>query len=378
LTAGTRPRAATPTAPDAPGPAGAPRAAARPPRPAGPSFVARPPRAAVEPPRAAGRPTEPAVEPPRAAGRPPLASSSSEPPEADPFPLAVLIPQAGRAPHTPRSPQIAAEYWLRAADIRREWLGRGLSTEPADRPAAEAALTSVYARLGRPRPRFEWVDSPGRALPLVGEVPSLDVLHAWVTRPPRRGSPPLASDLAAELSRLRGTLDEGLVQPDFDPPSSGRRKDRGGPRVWPVLPPLDALRAGVPFREVLRQGVREALRVSLGDGFCRPVRAALGVPAVPVCWYGQQEAHWIGYYDAWRRLGLARYGRAEEERLDTWAALARSCGWWWPGERVCVVVERPAVVHVEPVPGGYHEQVRPRRDGGPAIGYRDGWYPRLT
>ena len=38
------------------------------------------------------------------------------------------------------------------------------------------------------------------------------------------------------------------------------------------------------------------------------------------------------------------------------AELARSCGWWWPGEDVCVVVERPASVHT-----------------GRSITYRDGW-----
>jgi hypothetical protein len=277
-----------------------------------------------------------------------------------------------------RAPEIAVEYWHRAAEIQREWLGWGLNTESADRSTAEQALTRIYAQLGRPGPRFEWVESPRQALPLIAGLPSLDVLYQWVTNPPRRGSPPLASDLATTLFRLRSALDEGLTQVGFDPPAPARRKDRDRARPWPVLAPLDALRAGIPLREVLRQGVREALRVSLADGFCRPVRAALGVAGPPVAWYGQQDAYWIAHYDAWRRLGLARYGRADEEHLDAWAALARSGGWWWPGEQVCVVVERPAFVRTEPVPGGYHGQVRPHRDGGPAIGYRDGWHPRLA
>ncbi len=61
------------------------------------------------------------------------------------------------------------------------------------------------------------------------------------------------------------------------------------------------------------------------------MRTALaGDPArVPVCWYGQQEASWVAYYDALHRLGTARY---QPDDLGYWAVLARSCGWWWTGE----------------------------------------------
>jgi hypothetical protein len=251
-------------------------------------------------------------------------------------------------------------------DIRREWLDWGLNTEPADRTGAEQSLTNIYARRSRPRPRFVWVDSPQQALDHLVGLPTHEVLQQWVMarRPP--GSPPLASDLAAGLSRLRGTLEECFPESDLD--SARATRKRGQP--WPELPPLDALRAGIPLREVLRQGVRDALRVSFADGFYLPVRAALG--PLPVAWYGQQESFWIAYYDVWRRLGLARYPRADNEHLDDWAALARSCGWWWPGEDRCVVVERPAVIVTEPVPGAWHEQVRLVD-----VEYRDGWRPPM-
>jgi hypothetical protein len=93
-----------------------------------------------------------------------------------------------------------------------------------------------------------------------------------------------------------------------------------------------------------------------------------------VCWYGQQDASWVAYYDTLHRLGLARYGPDEAEHLDAWADLARSCGWWWPGEDVCVVVERPQAVRTEPVPGAVHDQIRLQPRG---VRYRDGWQPHL-
>jgi hypothetical protein len=254
---------------------------------------------------------------------------------------------------------VATQYWRRADDIRREWLGHGLSTAPADRAITEQTLTGIYARLGRARPRFVWVDSPRAALPHLAGLPTHDDLCSWIAgrRPP--GRPPLASDLVAALSHLRGALDSWLSHPDLNPARPGKRRD-GKP--WPKLPPLEGIAAGLPLREVLRQGVRETLATSLADGCYLPVRAALGALAgprpLPVCWYGQHDAAWIAYYDVMRRLGLAWYPAVDSEHLADWAALARSGGWWWPGEEVCVVVERPAVVRT-----------------GPLIRYRDGWRP---
>jgi hypothetical protein len=173
--------------------------------------------------------------------------------------------------------------------------------------------------------------------------------------------------VAAGLARLRGALDAGATSPLLDaPPKRGP-----GKKDPPPMPPLDALRAGTALREVLRRGIREGLRESLADGFYLAVRAALGrTGELPVCWYGQQEASWIAWYDALRRLGLAQYRPGDAEELDDWAALARTCGWWWPDETVCVVADRPAALYTTPVPGGWYDQVRTDH-----VEYRDGWRP---
>lgn len=43
---------------------------------------------------------------------------------------------------------------------REEWLAIGRSTAPADRPTAEAAITSMYSLLEKPKPYFWWCDGP--------------------------------------------------------------------------------------------------------------------------------------------------------------------------------------------------------------------------
>lgn len=266
----------------------------------------------------------------------------------------------------------ARDLWREAVRIRQKWLDLGLSTEPADKSTAESALTAIYARISRPRPRFEWVASPDKALPLVGELPTLDALYRWIRAPRPPGVPPLASDLAMVASRLRGALSAAVVHTDPELSAVRRGKTK---EPWPELPPLDALDSGVPLGVVLHRGVRTALHRSLAHGFAFPVRAALAGESasdrpVPVCWYGQQDASWVAYYDVLHRLGLARYGPDETEHLREWATLVRSCGWWWPGEDVCVVVDRPEAVRVVPVAGAWHDEVRLAPHG---VRYRDGW-----
>jgi hypothetical protein len=264
--------------------------------------------------------------------------------------------------------------WQEASKIRQEWLDHGLSTQPADRQAAERSLTEIYGGISRPRPRFAWVASPHQALPHIAGWPTLGQLFARIRDPHPRGKPPLASDLAMAVSRMRGGLSAGVVH--ADPELSPVRKKGNRNEPWPELPPVQALEAGVPLGVVLHQGIRTALDRSLAQGFRARVRNALpGNPAqLPACWYGQQEAAWVAYYDVLHRLGLARYQPHDLDRLGHWAVLARSCGWWWPGEEICVVVDRPELARTEPWPGTWHDEVRLRPDG---IGYHDGWQPLL-
>ncbi|UWP87200.1 hypothetical protein Dfulv_24340 [Dactylosporangium fulvum] len=277
---------------------------------------------------------------------------------------------AAPAPLATRAPARIVEHWHRTVPIRREWLTAGLSTDPADRAAAESCITRIYERHSRPRPTFRWVDSPRGALPHLTGLPDHEVLQRWISARPPRGVPPIASDIAAGLSRLRSALDAAADHPDLAAPP---RRPGKGQQPWPVLPPLEALDAGVPLREVLRHGVREALGTSLAAGLAWPVRAALGpTRTLPIGWYGQQDAPWIAYHDVLRRLGLATYRLADEDVFEDWVLLARSTGWWWPGEDVCVMVERPALVDADPVPSGRHDEARPR-----LVRYRDGWSPPL-
>ena len=79
------------------------------------------------------------------------------------------------------------DLWQQAIPIRQEWLDHSLSTQPADESTAERCLTAIYARASRPRPRFEWVDSPDKARPLITGWPTLDQLYERIRAPGRAG-----------------------------------------------------------------------------------------------------------------------------------------------------------------------------------------------
>lgn len=283
-----------------------------------------------------------------------------------------------------------ADLWVRAAEIRQEWLEVGLSTAPTDHHATEEAIASLYTAHGRERPAFIRVASPAAALPHLTGLPTHRSLLAAAGSPRR----PVAGDIAVGLSRLRDAVLATYVEPPPERPTMSRPKGK----PWPQLPPEQALAAGLPFHELVRQGVAEALFRTLADGIYNPLRTALAPllsPALapvraredlPVGWYGSQDAAWIAHLDTLRRLRLVSVGPTPPPDSDvsvvagdsvlaafaTWVTLARSGGWWWPGERHCVVVDRPAVIRTEPVPGAWHGERRLRPDA-PAVEYRDGW-----
>ncbi|MBM2623132.1 hypothetical protein JIG36_47300 [Actinoplanes sp. LDG1-06] len=219
-------------------------------------------------------------------------------------------------------------------EIRREWLDIGTTTKPVDHGTTEEAIASVYARHRRRRPEFVWVTSPRAALGHLDGLPAHEDLRT------RLNDPPLASDIAAGLSRLRSALEADYTEPPADRPVPKRKKGE----TWPAMPPEQALEIGLPFREVLLRGVRDEVFRRLSAVYL-PIRAALG--PVPVGWYGNQDAYWIAYADVLRRTGLAPVRETRE--FEVWAALTRSGGWWWPGERRCVLVERPVTLRTDPL-----------------------------
>ncbi|MFJ9630461.1 DUF6745 domain-containing protein [Streptomyces sp. NPDC101175] len=253
-----------------------------------------------------------------------------------------------------------------ARGLSDEWQAHGLAARPADRPAAEAAVAALYRLIDLPAPEFVWAPSPAAALSLVHDDPrTFPPVRLRGTNLPRypAGWPPAA--LLANLVRdLRRSLDHAIGHPT--------RPEYG----WEPLRVAaeQALEAGAPLRRVIDAVAHDALHSTLSDCVRAPMRAEL-MPTTGgtdgLTWYGQHDAHWIGHYDVYARLGLAAYRRRDAELLSLFAELARSTGWWWPGRGRCVLAERPTALHTEPRPNALHGEVRLHRDEGPAVRFAD-------
>nr|WP_062341093.1 hypothetical protein [Herbidospora sakaeratensis] len=189
-----------------------------------------------------------------------------------------------------------------AASIREEWLRVALSTEPADRPEAEAAIAGLYRLNGLPPPGFHWVSSPPEFPP--GALTRL---------------------FEARRHTMTRDLDAGL------PVTRNRREQVARTVRWPLA------RSRLPFRLVVYDHDRE--------------------------WRDVHDVSWLAEYDCLPWVPGV-------EGIDLWERAARAGGWWLPYRHVCVVVDRPRVVHTQPGPEA--GQVVLHREDGPAVVYRDG------
>jgi hypothetical protein len=78
--------------------------------------------------------------------------------------------------------------------------------------------------------------------------------------------------------------------------------------------------------------------------------------------YGQHDAGWLGWVDAFDRLGL-HDATAPAQGLRR---AAKAVGWWWPMSGAVILTERPTSITRD-------DLHRLHSETGPAISYPDGW-----
>jgi hypothetical protein len=230
--------------------------------------------------------------------------------------------------------ELTPGQWQMVHQRRTEWLGSGLSTAPADRPAAEQAITGMYRLIKEKPPQYFWADSPAGALMATAV---LSKKHPTLV-------PQLDSSLRASL---RHSLDSSLAG-SLDSSFYVRLRDS-----------LDSSLAGS-----LGTAVAGVVHDSLYGGVSGPARDQYA------CFWGQHE-WWLAWYLVPCELGIASYRPDHIALLQLWARLANSAGWWWPGKKLCIVSDRPALVHTETWDAS-RGTVRLHNSTGPAIAYRDG------
>jgi hypothetical protein len=317
--------------------------------------------------------------------------------------------------------ELSPSQWAQVARLREEWITTAASCGAADREAAEAAISSIYRSVGRPPPRFVWFDGPATpslvctlqrlvrhpVFPGTGR-PIAAVIResAWFSRGlepslARALSNALGPDLRRALGRvilgaatgrwragpLMDVLGDWLSDQGDDVPPGEPGVAAGGSLPDGSLggPLEESLLGYVP------RWVEDCLEVAAG-GVAGEILGAypmwqLAIPEISLRYPardisrgarfdGQFDADWIAFFDIPRQLGLVSYPESTSAWLDDWVTLARSCGWWWPYENVCIVSGRPSILRTD-------SALQLHNADGPAMAFGDGfaiycWHGRVV
>ena len=210
----------------------------------------------------------------------------------------------------------------RFAEFREKWLAIGLSTEPANRPKAEAAIVQSYRLAGlEPPKRIVWCGSP---------------LSQGMTR-------------AIILDKDAVSVGDSVWV------SVG---DSVGASVWASV--WDSVRASVRASVGASVGasIRDSVWASVGDSVWVSVGASVGASV-----YGSHEAGWLSFYDYFREVtGLTK----ETDKLAGLTEQAKHAGWFLPHANICWVSERHNILQRD-------DDGRLHSLSGPAVAYPDGW-----
>jgi hypothetical protein len=258
------------------------------------------------------------------------------------------------------------------AEVRDEWVAHALSTEPADRAAAEAGVRAAYRKIECEPPRtIVWLGSP-----FAGVLGSyfLDVrLHG---KNGRFEVPDWGPSIAGRVSggfTLNPSDDQWVTFHAGGDSLKDQVRAQVSPTWFCVLGRIHGQLEDQAWHSFGDQ-VEDQIRAVTGD--------RLGAPTLCQSWDAEPAEVWervrrqdrtaadcqrdaadLADYEInrLRRRGAKRYAR-----LPGPLRVAHSAGRWWPMEDAVVLTERPTELHRD-------AQARPHSAHGPAIRYPDGW-----
>ena len=275
-----------------------------------------------------------------------------------------------------------------------KWIAIGLSTEPAQREKAEAAIRLMYQRAKLPTPhKIVWCGSPlsqslTRAIILdrnVGASVGASVRNA-VKASVRDAVGDAARDAVrasaeASVRASGGNAVRNVVEASSVEASSVGASVRNAVRASvgasvrasvrdvveaSVRNAVEASAVGASVRNAVGVSVGDVVEASVGDVVEASGRDVVGASvrnAVGASGYGQHDAPWLSFYDYFREVCSLK---KETDALLGLLELAKHAGWYLPHQHVCWVSERHHIL-TRDVQGRLHNLA------GPSISYPDGW-----
>src|SRR5487761_1346352 len=238
---------------------------------------------------------------------------------------------------TKRITKLTTDQLAMLPAICDQWLAHGLSTELADRSAAEAGIRAAYRAAKLDPPRFIiWL-----GYPMSGALG-----QAWAP---------------AIISRYLDAQVDDQVYAQVDDQVDAQVRAQVYAQVD------DQVRAQVD--DQVDAQVRDQVYAQVYAQVDDQVRAQVYAQVDDRLknWYagriaGQHWAGWYSYFAAMAELGVKNL----EPLLEGQCEVGKNAGWWWAYRGFAVVTDRPAVLCRDAL-GRLHAE------HGPAIAYRDGW-----
>ena len=227
-----------------------------------------------------------------------------------------------------RIERLTAAQTARFGEYVERWTAIGLSTEPADRPTAEAAIATMYRCGGlEPPQHIVWCKSPLSMLLTAAVLRRRDSVGASVR-----------DSVGASVRDSVGATVRDSVEDSVGASVGASVRDSVGATV--------------------EDSVRASAGASVGASVWDSVRASVGDLVG-----GQHEAYWLAFYAYFREVcGIEE----ETKQLDGLLALSKSAGWALPYRDICFVSERHTTLLRD-------ERGRLHAEDGPAVRYPDGW-----
>lgn len=261
-----------------------------------------------------------------------------------------------------------------SSEIRSRWLAQLLSTEPADRPQAQAAVREIYAAAGFETPRYVfWFDSPFDAC----------WANALLSAPHSSIWPQMLAGLAQirthreKIEQVRAQLCGSAAENNWDALVGAVGRPMGshtGPPKGPLPPgttniPFEVIRARMQqYGKVPPYRFEESDALSLAENcLLSPGRGVLN---------SQMSERTVNSLLAVSFLSAYSFSMMAADEQESGArtppgilsaawTIARSSGPWWPYDHAAVMTDRPAEMHL-------NERSLLHRGDGPAAIYRDG------
>ena len=281
-------------------------------------------------------------------------------------------------------------------DVKREWLAIGMSTEPANREAAEDGMRLAYKEAGLDPPKIViWLGSP------IAGVMGCKLLKAINNRLPHIALP-VKSEISVGVSDgvsegVRADVREGVRADVWDgvrysvaegvwdsvsaDVSAGVAKGvragvsagvAKGVSAGVAKGVSEGVSAGVRDRvsagvwdgvwEGVSEGVWEGVRAAVWDGVCPSLTPAEISDSMGKAIWGNHEAGWMAFYDYFQTHCFIDICN----KLDGLSTVAKNAGWWFPFREAVILTERPRSITVDEY-GRSHSYLVP------AIMYPDGW-----